>query len=350
MTRLLLAVDGGNSKTDIAILAEDGTLLAAARQPTVSHQQIGLEAAGMRLRAQVDAIAGRAGIPMASPTVDLGVLCLAGLDLPSDERALARVHGQTGLARSLVLENDTIAGLRAGSPNGWGVGVVVGAGINAIGVGPDGRRARFAGLGSISGDRGGGSSLGMEALGAAVRAQDRRGPRTLLETLVPAHFGLRRPLEVTTAVYAGRIPEGRVAELAAVAVAAAVEGDGVALGLIADLADECAAFAIAAIRRLGLSRMAVPIVLSGGAARGAESLLIDAVSARVAVVAPRATVSVLRDPPVVGAALLALDAIGARNPSTADAVRRALTHDVLVHGFPGAASAPPPPPESTLRP
>ena len=64
---------------------------------------------------------------------------------------------------------------------GWGVGVVVGQGINAVGVAPDGRRARFAALGAISGDRGGGSGLGMDALGAAVRAQDGRGPRTVLE-------------------------------------------------------------------------------------------------------------------------------------------------------------------------
>lgn len=344
MTRILLAVDGGNSKTDIAILAEDGSLLGAARRPTVSHQQIGLEAAGARLRAQVEAVAARAGLggdsPVGdSPVVDVGVLCLAGLDLPFDERALARVHGHSGLARSVILENDTIAGLRAGSPEGWGVGVVVGAGINAVGIAPDGRRARFAGLGSISGDRGGGSSLGMEALGAAVRAQDRRGPRTVLETLVPAHYGLRRPLDVTTAVYTGRIPEDRVAELAAVAVTAAAGGDAVALGLISDLADECAAFAIAAIRRLRLSRAAVPIVLSGGAARGADPLLTNAVSDRVLAVAPRATVSVLRDPPVVGAALLALDAVGTSDPSAAASVRRALSHEVLLRGYPDTLAA-----------
>ena len=173
----------------------------------------------------------------------------------------------------VVLENDTIAGLRAGSPSGWGVGVVVGAGINAVGVAPGGRRARFAGLGPLSGDRGGGGGLGLDALGAAVRAGDRRGERTSLERLVPQHFGMRRPIDVTLAMYHGRLPEGRVAELAAIAVSAARDGDAVALGLLGDLAGECAAFATAAIRRLGITRLEVPVVLSGGVARGAGELL-----------------------------------------------------------------------------
>ena len=36
---MILAVDGGNSKTDLALVATDGRLLAATRGPTTSHQQ-----------------------------------------------------------------------------------------------------------------------------------------------------------------------------------------------------------------------------------------------------------------------------------------------------------------------
>src|SRR4051812_28775005 len=62
---LLLAVDGGNSKTDVALLRADGTVLAAVRGPTVSHQAVGAEKGAARLRAlasvAVDA-AGAAGV------------------------------------------------------------------------------------------------------------------------------------------------------------------------------------------------------------------------------------------------------------------------------------------------
>jgi N-acetylglucosamine kinase-like BadF-type ATPase len=334
---ILLAVDGGNSKTDVVLLAADGTLIAAARRPTVSHQQVGITEAGRRLRQQVEDLAGAAGWSGHEPIASLGVLCLAGMDLPADARALTRIHGQSGVAEALVVENDTIAGLRAGSPDGWGVGVVVGEGINGVGIAPSGRRARFAGLGSISGDRGGGGSLGMEALGAAVRAQDGRGGRTVLEILVPAHFGLTRPLGVTTALYTGQLAEGRVSELAAVAVAAARDGDAVAMRLIGDLADECAAFALAAIRRLGLARLDVPVVLSGGVARGARDLLAPAVADRLAVAAPRARVLVLDAPPVLGAALLALDRVTPGDARAAERARASITHAVLAAGSPGAS-------------
>jgi N-acetylglucosamine kinase-like BadF-type ATPase len=295
----------------------------------VSHQQVGNAAAGERLRALVDRAAAAARITLAEPAATLGVLCLAGADSPADIRTLRAVHGATGIAATLVIENDTIAGLRAGSPVGWGVGIVVGQGINAVGVAPDGRRARFAALGAISGDRGGGSGIGMDALGAAVRAQDGRGARTVLEQAVPAHFGVRRPLDVTQALYDGRLAEERIAELARVAVDAARAGDAVAVAIVDDQAGECAAFAIASIRRLRLTRLEVPVVLAGGVARGAADLLVRPVEARVREVAPKADVAVLHTPPVVGAALLALDRVSPGASEAADNVRSTLTDERL---------------------
>ena len=40
----ILAVDGGNSKADVALVMADGSVLGAMRGPTVSHQAVGLEA------------------------------------------------------------------------------------------------------------------------------------------------------------------------------------------------------------------------------------------------------------------------------------------------------------------
>ena len=117
--------------------------------------------------------------------------------------ACAGVRRARRLAGETLLFNDTFAALRAGTPDGWGVAVICGSGMNAVGRAPDGRVARFAGLGEIAGDRGGGSGLGMWGLGAAVRAVDGRGPATTLSALVPAHFGLDEPAAVTEALYCG---------------------------------------------------------------------------------------------------------------------------------------------------
>ena len=59
---MILAVDGGNSKTDVAILADDGRLLAALRGPTASHQQVGLGRGIERLAGMVADAAATAGV------------------------------------------------------------------------------------------------------------------------------------------------------------------------------------------------------------------------------------------------------------------------------------------------
>jgi N-acetylglucosamine kinase-like BadF-type ATPase len=321
VTDLLLAVDGGNSKADVALLRSDGSVLAAVRGPSISHQAVGAERGAARMRALATAVATAAGVEPGPPA--LAVLCLAGMDSPADERVLAGMHD--GLAREVVLHNDSEAALRAGSPDGWGVAVIQGSGINAVGVSPSGERVRFTALGTISGDVGGGAWLGQQALGAAIRAYEDRGPATALERLVPARFGLDRAIDVTMAVYAGRIPERRLDDLAPDVVAAASSGDGVAVLIMETLADEVASWANAAIRRGGMAELPVPVVLAGGVARGADPLLTALVAERVRVVAPAAVVSVLHAPPVLGAALLALDLVAPGDRAAADRARAGLS-------------------------
>ena len=52
MTAAVLAVDGGNSKTDVALIGIDGALLGLSRGPGSCHQSIGVEAT-MRVLAGV---------------------------------------------------------------------------------------------------------------------------------------------------------------------------------------------------------------------------------------------------------------------------------------------------------
>ena len=45
----VLAIDGGNSKTDVALIGWDGTVLAAVRGPGASHEDYGIDGALSRL-------------------------------------------------------------------------------------------------------------------------------------------------------------------------------------------------------------------------------------------------------------------------------------------------------------
>ncbi len=302
--RTVLAVDGGNSKTDVAIVDEDGRLLAAARGSTSSHQAVGL-GAGMERMAGLVAEASAGARLDARP--DIAVYTLAGADTRDDVNTLTAALDERGFAEQLVVLNDAFGALRAGTDRSWGVVVICGQGVNAAGVAPDGRSVRLDALGDISGDWGGGTDVGWEGLAAAVRARDGRGPRTRLEQDVPAHFGLSSPAAVTSAMYTGRIAEARIGELSPVVFAAAGAGDAAARRIVDRLADEIVVMAGAMIRRLHLTRRDPDVVLAGGVFRTRDAAFRERIAAGIAAIAPAADVTGLMAPPVAGSALLGLD-------------------------------------------
>jgi N-acetylglucosamine kinase-like BadF-type ATPase len=325
VTASILAVDGGNSKTDVALVAADGTLLAAVRGPTTSHQAVGLESGLAQLVELVERATRMAGLdPTSRPISAVGVHAIAGADYMRDIRMLEAALGQRRLSERDVVVSDCIGALWAGATEGWGIALVCGQGINGAAIGPDGRTARFDGVGDISGDWGGGTSVGMAGLAAAVRARDGRGPRTSLERLVPAHFGLSRPSALTRAFYDGRIAEERVGELSPVVFAAASEGDPVARSIVDRLADELVTMAIALARRLAMTRRPAEVVLAGGVFRTDDEAFFGRVGAGIRAVVPQAKLVRLDVPPVAGAALEGLNRIGFRDMTARETARARL--------------------------
>ena len=315
----VLAVDGGGSKTDVAIVSAKGDVLGVARGPTCSHELVGLGGVVGALRPTVDAALRQAGIAAGNgPVADVGAFALSGADLPSDDRRLLRVLRTAEWAGSELVANDTFAVLRAGTDRGWGIGVVCGSGINCTGVGPDGRTVRFPAVGEFPGAADGGGWIGEMGLGAAVRGRDGRGQRTVLERTVPAHFGVRRPWSVLEGIRNGLIARDRVVlELPPLVFAAAANGDAVARSIVDALADEVVTMVVASLRRLRLLRTEVDVTLGGGVFRAEDPAFVTRIRAGVCETAPNARVAVLDGPPVVGAALLGLDHAGARDGAAA---------------------------------
>ena len=319
---IVLAVDGGNSKTDLALVGADGALLAMARGPLSSPHHVGLNGC---LRVLEDLLAeamAAAGLPAGQPVAEVGHVLLAGADLPVEERALQEAISAREWAQRTTVSNDTFAILRAGTERGWGVAVVCGAGINCVGVAPDGRHVRFPALGTITGDWGGGHDVGLAAVSAAARSEDGRGPKTTLETRVPGHFGLSAPQELAEAIHLGRIPARRVLELAPVVFAEA-QDDAVAGEIVDRLAAEVVALARVAVTRLSLAGAPVEVLLGGGLMRAANGRLEGAIAEGLHEVGAQITARVVPELPIVGAALLGLDDLAAA-PAAHARLRREL--------------------------
>ncbi|WP_405751182.1 ATPase [Streptomyces sp. NBC_01020] len=370
LTASVLAIDAGNSKTDAAVIAADGTVLGRGRSGGFQPPLVGIEAALDVLAVAVEAAvaqavagaaaahAGACAVPGGSRGVAAGgsggareggaaggsggagqggaaggsggagqggaaggvVLppyasfvsaCLANADLPVEERDLAAAIQARGWGPAVEVRNDTFAILRAGVDEPRGVAVVCGAGINCVGMTPDGRTARFPAIGRISGDWGGGGGLAEEALFHAARAEDGRGGATELMRTVPAHFGLPTMYAVIEALHLGRIPVERKHELAPVLFATAAAGDPVARSVVERQAEEVVSLAAVALGRLGLLDEETPVLLGGSVLAARHPQLDDRIRQLLADRAPKAVPRVVSASPVLGAALLGLDRIAA---------------------------------------
>ena len=315
-----LAIDGGNSKTDVALVAQDGTLLALVRGPgmpgRLGTQTIAVIEELIRSAVRLAGLEQDGGQRAATgPVAAHLVACVANVDLPAEERDLERMLSEQAWTGTTLVANDTFAVLRAGlddvpaagAERYWGVGVTCGTGINCVGLAPDGSTARFLALGMISGDWGGGGGIGLEAQWNAARAADGRGPQTALREAVPAYFGLKEPLEVAEALHLGEISWDRLAGLAPVVLQVADAGDEVARGLVLRLGREIFLMVYSAVTRLGLAAEPVPVVLGGGVVASGNSLLIEHTTSLITAAFPAADVRLFSQVPVAGAALMGLD-------------------------------------------
>lgn len=305
-----IAVDGGGSKTDVLAITRSGEVLAQVRGGPSSPQALGAPGAARVIAELIAAAAGEREVSA------VGVY-LSGLDMPEEhvvfgaEFAAALAAALPGSRPQIRVDNDLFALLRAGTAEADAVAVVCGTGINCVGVRADGATVRYPALGAISGDWGGGAHLGEQALWHAARAADGRGPATVLQGGIPDAFGLQSLAEVIEALHFGRLGPARLAELSPVVFAAAEQGDAVASSLLDRQAEEIVLFAASALRRLDLLGREVPVVLGGGLIRARNPRLMAGIERGLAAAAPLARAVVVDRPPVLGAALLVLDGLGA---------------------------------------
>jgi N-acetylglucosamine kinase-like BadF-type ATPase len=305
----VLAIDGGNSKTDVALIGPDGSVLASARGRGTLVDARRFDTSKVVLDDLVTAVARQAGIDPAGEIAAHTSAFIAGVDLPEEEQRLADELAQRW-SPSTRVGNDTFAVLRAGTQRPWGVAVTCGAGINCVGVAPDGTPTRFLALGRFTGDWGGGLDMGVEVMWWAMRAEDGRGEPTALTTAVAKFFGRENVSDVAIGIHLGDIDADDLIRLTYVLFQVSDAGDPVAMRLVDRLADEVSTMALVAMRRLDLIHQDTEVVLGGGLLMARNPRLVNGIADRVRAEAPGAQVGVVDVPPIAGAALLGLDHLG----------------------------------------
>jgi N-acetylglucosamine kinase-like BadF-type ATPase len=301
---LVLGVDGGNTKTIAIVAKTDGTIVGCGRAgcSDIYNARDEETALGELRSAVTDALEAASA---SACDLRASAFSVAGADWVEDIELLDTAVREFGFGQRILVVNDAIGALRAGTMDGIGVGVTCGTGI-AIGALNAEGKVWYSGHWPVAA---GGAELGWQALRAVYAAHLGLARATALREGVLEFFGaesVEAVLHRTTARGA-KWGAQQQARLARVLLDKAVLHDDVALEIIVQAAANHAEAALAAADAVGLRHRPFRLVLSGGVLRHRSGLLKRLIRERVAQLAP--AVEVVDDPPepVVGAALLALD-------------------------------------------
>ena len=221
MMAYFVALDGGGTKTQCWV-ADEEKVLGRASTGSVKLMVVDEATATLRLQELVRAAAAEAGIALGDVTRTCFGLAGSSSDVVRQwaERSLRGLVGG-----EVVICGDEEIAFDAAFRGGAGVLVIAGTGSNVMGRCANGTHASAGGWGPMLGDEGSGHWIGVEAIKAALRAED-RGASTCMLKDIESHWGLHSQGELVA--YANRRTRVEFAELTAVVAACAEKGDALA--------------------------------------------------------------------------------------------------------------------------
>lgn len=193
-----------------------------------------------------------------------------------------------------------------------GVTLIAGTGCVAAAQTAGGKKTvRVGGWGHVVDDRGSAYDIGRDALYAAMRDYDGRGPKTRLLRMIMKELEVDDPPGIIARVYAEGMSVSEVASLSSLVSRAAASGDEVALAILEEKGELLAELVISAASRLGMLGSRLGVSLQGGVFK-AGAPVVAPMEEKIRAAAPRAEVVEPRLGPACGAVVLLLRRAGTR--------------------------------------
>lgn len=301
--QLFLGVDGGGTKSNIALMGEAGNVIAEGSGGPSNPLRVGVETAVTNIEKAIDAACDTAGVSRGDlVSATLGLAGVRRQDIR--ERVRESFISKFRIKRTRVTTDAEIA-LYGTTLGKAGLVVIAGTGSICLGVDDHGERAIAGGWGPLAGDEGGGRGIAGDALHAVAKASDGRGEPTKLSERAAEYFRASSVENLIGAIYAPQMDNSRIAGFARCVVETAEEGDKVALGILDDAGRELGTAAAAVIAKLDLGDREVPIGCVGSVFN-AGALLTGPMCEVLGQTAPKAYLTDPQMPPSYAAALLAM--------------------------------------------
>ena len=268
--QLFLGVDGGGTKTNIAIMNAACEVVAEGSGGPSNPLRVGVETAVSNIIKAADTACDLGGISRGDlVAATLGLAGVRRIDIR--ERVRESFIERYGIRKTHVTTDADIAlyGTTLGKP---GAVVIAGTGSICLGVNDAGEKAIAGGWGPIAGDEGGGRGIADRALHSIAKASDGRGPLTKLSDQAAEYFRASSVENLIGAIYAPQMDNSRIAGFARLVVETALEGDKIAVEIINEAGRELGTAAVAVLKRLGLTKLKVPIGCVGSVFKAGELL------------------------------------------------------------------------------
>lgn len=301
---LYLGVDGGGTKTHIALMTAKGEIKCEAFSGPANPLRVGVETAVANIVKAVNDACDDGGVSRLD--INAATLGLAGVRrIDQRQRVRDRFIKSTGIRNTTVITDAEIAlySTTRGKP---GLVVIAGTGSICLGKNEQGEMAISGGWGPLAGDEGGGVGIAQAALHSVAKASDGRGIATSLSEQASEYFRASGPENLIVAIYSPQVDNSRIAGFARYVVEAAQEGDAVAVNIMQEAGTELGLAACAVIEKLGLAKTKVSIGCVGSVFRAGE-LLTKPMIDTVRTVAPKAFLTEPEISPAHAAALMALE-------------------------------------------
>lgn len=233
LPRGLYGIDAGGSGTSVCAWNGDRWTAPPLNPSSVGHDRSDRHLSELFARLRTHAETTASAPPAAW-------LASAAIGDATAEREIARCAAAArlvGLEADLVVSND-VTPLLLSSPAGTGhVIAVCGTGSGFLATDGQSAPVRVGGCEYLGSDEGSAFDLGLRGLRAAVRGLDGRAPATALSDLLTARAGVPVP-ELARGLAQLPFPKSQVAMLAPVVLAAWLDGDLVAVGVVTEVIGE----------------------------------------------------------------------------------------------------------------
>ena len=268
--QLYLGVDGGGTKTRIALMNADGDVVCEGVAGPSNPLRVGVETAVANVAAAVNNACDLGGASRGDITAaTLGLAGVRRADLK--QRIRDRFMQILSIKKADVLTDAEIA-LFASTLGQPGLVVIAGTGSICVGKNAAGEFAISGGWGPLAGDEGGGVGIAQQALHSVAKASDGRGGQTILSERASEYFRASGPENLIVAIYSPQVDNSRIAGFARLVVETAREGDKIALGILRDAGEELGLAACAVIEKLNLRDERIPIGCVGSVFNAGELL------------------------------------------------------------------------------